>query len=84
MKRSKIIKIIADTICHDSFAYNPKWKWSALPEIVRIEYSLVLPTLKLWEKNGFITLLEDKEYIFIVHPEKLPNKDELINLFKDI
>jgi hypothetical protein len=80
MKRSKVIKAIADVICHDPFAFDPKWKWISLPECAKSEYDRILPILKIWEKNGFITLLEDDEYAFIIHPEKLPRKDDLLNI----
>ncbi|MBN2744009.1 MAG: hypothetical protein JXR39_08965 [Marinilabiliaceae bacterium] len=82
VKQSKIVKLIADIICHDPFAYNPKWKWKDLPENVRSDYHRILPILKLWEKNGYITLLEDGEYAFILHPEKLPNKIDLLNMLE--
>lgn len=76
MKRGKIIKSIADTICHAPFAYNPKWK--TLPESAKMNYQRILSILKLWENNGCITLLDDEEYAFILHPEKLPSKEQLI------
>lgn len=79
MKRSKIIKIIADTICHDPFAYSPKWKWKAFPKIVKSEYERIKPILKIWESKGFIKLLnDDDEYIFITYPDKLPNRKKLL------
>ncbi len=78
MKRWKIIKSIADVICHDPFSFSPKWKWKALPQELKSEYQRVLPILKLWEAAGYITLLEDEEYAFVLHPEKLPSKEQLI------
>ncbi len=84
MKRKKIIKLVADTICHDPFAYDPKWKWSSLPKYTKIEYKQILPILQFWEKKGYITLLECEDYAFIVHPEKLPKKEELIQLSQNV
>jgi hypothetical protein len=80
MKRWKIVKAIADLICHDPFAYDSKWKWEALPESAKDEFQRILPILKLWEEKGYLTLLEDEEYAFILHPENLPNKEVLLNL----
>jgi hypothetical protein len=80
MKRWKIVKAIADVICHDPFAYDPKWKWKALPESAKNEFQRIQPILKLWEEKGYLTLLEDEEYAFILHPENLPNKEVLLNL----
>ena len=80
MQRWKIIKALADVICQDPFAYDPKWKWKALPQSAKKEFQRILPILKLWEEKGYLTLLEDEEYAFILHPENLPNKEELLNV----
>lgn len=82
MKRWQIIKEIVDIICHDPFAYDPKWKWKALPENAVNDYERILPILKLWEEKGYITLLEEDEYAFVLHPEKLPSKEDLLKLSK--
>ena len=84
MKRWKVIQSIVDTICHDPFGYNPKWKWKALPVNARNEYQRILPILKAWESNGYISLLEDEEYAFIVYPEKLPNKEHLMQISRRV
>ena len=36
MKRSKIIEIIIDNICHDPSAYNPKWRWNAFSKNIKV------------------------------------------------
>ena len=80
MKTKNIIKIIIDNICHDKYSYNPKWKWEWLPNVVKENYNKVLPILLKWEERGFIKLINDDENIFLVFPEKLPLKDDLIAL----
>jgi len=78
MKTKKIIQIIIDNICHDKYAYDPTWRWDWLPPIVKECYNKILPILIMWEEKGYINLIEDGETIFIVHPEKLPEKEKLI------
>ena len=77
MKRSKIIEIIIDNICHDPSAYNPKWRWNAFSKNIKAEYQKILPILKYWEEKNYISIINDDEYIFMLFPENLPARDVL-------
>lgn len=35
----------------------------------------------LWIKKNYITLLDDEEYAFVVHPQKLPDREQLMHDF---
>lgn len=78
MKKKKIIEILVNAICHDPLSYDPIWKRVALPNAVNDNYNKILSTLKLWENNGYIKLLNDDEYAFVIYPENLPSKERLI------
>jgi len=79
MKKQKLIDIILQNICHDKYAYDPNWKWEWLPVSIKENYSKIRPVLLDWQSKGYIKLVEDEEHIFLVYPEKLPTKEELLN-----
>lgn len=82
MKQWELLKIIVDNISHDKYAYNPQWAWNGLPPIIKENYAKVRSILIQWQEKGYITLIEDDETIFIVHPDKLPPKNTLLNELK--
>jgi predicted phosphoadenosine phosphosulfate sulfurtransferase len=79
MKRVKIIRTLIDHIGHDPFAYNPNWTMERLPPVVQNNYAKITRVLSFWQKKGYITLIENNTIIFIVHPEKLPGKEQLLS-----
>lgn len=81
MKTKKIYKILLDYMYHDSFSYNPKWKYSSLPYVVKENYNKIYSFLEFMAKKNYITLLDDEEYAFVVHPQKLPDREQLMRDF---
>ena len=79
MKTKKRILQLIKYIYHDDLSFLP-WKWDSplWPSDFKDTYHKIRPTLFLWQEKGYITLIEDDETIFVVHPEKLPPKEKLI------
>ncbi len=78
--RKKILQLIINYFYFDDLVYHPYWKWSwnIWPQNFKEIYPKIRPTLLQWQEKGYITLIEDDEYIFTVHPDKLPSKEELL------
>jgi len=75
----KCLKLIIADLYHDIYGRNPKRSWYVLGKLVKDNYPKIRPTLLQWQEKGYITLIEDDDNIFTVHPDKLPPKDVLLN-----
>ena len=82
MKKQKLIKSIIDYIYHDSiYLLSPNVDWylmTVLNKHFKDNYEKIQPILYIWQERGYITLVEDEKTIFIIHPERLPTKEKLI------
>ena len=78
--RKKILQLIIGYFYFDDLAYHPlwKWNWNIWPKYFKDNYPKIRPTLFQWQEKGYITLIEDDDTIFTVHPDKLPSKEELL------
>lgn len=76
--RKKSLKLIIEDLYHDIYGRNPKRSWYVLGKLVKDNYLKIRPTLLQWQDKGYITLIEDDDNIFILHPDKLPSKEELL------
>ena len=82
MKRSRLIIIVINYICHDNiYLMSPIVDWNLLDVLnknIRNNYKRIRPILLKWQENGYIKLIEDNEIAFSFIPEKLPSKEKLI------
>ena len=82
MKRSRLIIIVINYICHDNiYLMSPIVDWNLLDVLnknIRNNYERIRPILLKWQENGYIKLIEDNEIAFSFIPEKLPSKEKLI------
>lgn len=76
--RKRSLKNIVDDLYHDIYGRNPTRSWHVLGKLVKENYPKIRPTLLQWQEKGYITLIEDDDNIFTVHPDNLPSKEELL------
>jgi hypothetical protein len=74
----KSLKFIIEDLYHDIYGRNPRRSWHVLGKLIKSNYPKIRPTLLQWQEKGYITLIEDDATIFMVHPDKLPSKEELL------
>ena len=82
MKRSRLIIIVINYICHDNiYLMSPIVDWNLLDVLnknIRNNYKRIRPILLKWQENGYIKLIEDDDIVFSFIPERLPLKEQLI------
>lgn len=82
MKRWKLVDIIINYIYHDNiYLVSPILDWDLMKILnkqFKENYQKIRPVLLVWEKKGYITLVENSEVMLVFHPEKLPSKEQLI------
>jgi len=57
-RKKHILQRLQKCIKHDFGFYNPKWKWSSLPDDIQENYELIEDVLLDWKDKKYIDLYE--------------------------